>query len=161
LHYFIEELSIQGDGMMKITVGVVMDPIESIHVKKDSTLALLLAAQQRHWKIVYMEQKDLLFRDGQAWAYQQPLSVFDNLNRWYKLGAKKLQRLNTLDVILMRKDPPVDTQYLYATQILDRAEKEGVLVINKPQSLRDVNEKLFMSEFPQCCAPTLVTSDYD
>ncbi len=142
---------------MTIKLGVVMDPIQSIKVKHDSTFAMLLEAQQRGWSIFYIEQKDLFLQDGVARAQMRPLQVQDDVAKWFELGEQENQPLQELDVILMRKDPPVDASYIYTTQILELAEKAGVLVTNKPQSLRDFNEKLFISWFPQCCAPTLVT----
>ena len=142
---------------MTVKLGVVMDPIGTIKPKKDSTFAMLLAAQQRGWTLVYMELGDLLLRDGTAFAWMRELSVQDNLTDWYRFGARSLRPLAELDIILMRKDPPVDTEYLYATQILELAEAAGVLVANKPQSLRDANEKLYTAWFPHCTPPTLVT----
>jgi len=134
-----------------------MDPIGAIKPKKDSTLAMLLAAQKRGWALSYMEMGDLILRDGQAFGWTRELTVRDNLEDWYGLGAHQLRPLEELDIILMRKDPPVDSEYLYATQILELAEAAGVLVSNKPQSLRDANEKLYTAWFPQCTPPTLVT----
>ncbi len=134
-----------------------MDPIGSIHLKKDSTLALLLEAQTRGWEIHYMEQGDLYVRDGVAWARTRDLTFSPGQAPWFKLGADRDRRLAELDVILMRKDPPFDLEYLYSTHILELAERAGVLVVNKPQSLRDANEKLALAWFPQCAPPTLVT----
>lgn len=143
---------------MSIALGIVMDPIGSINTKKDSSLAMLLAAQARGWRLFYMELSDLLFRDGQAYAYAKPLRVRDDARDWFTFsGQEELTALATLDVILMRKDPPFDMEYVYATYVLERAEALGVLVVNRPQSLRDVNEKLYTAWFSQCCAPTLVT----
>jgi len=142
---------------MTVKLGVVMDPIGAINPKKDSTFAMLLAAQRRGWSISYMELGDLLLRDGRAIAWSRELTVQDNPTDWYRFGTRGLQPLADLDLILMRKDPPVDTEYLYATQILEVAEAQGVLVANKPQSLRDANEKLYTAWFPQCTPPTLVT----
>lgn len=145
---------------MTIELGVVMDPIGSIHFHKDSTLAMLLAAQRRGWTVQYMEAGDLFLRDGRAFARMRRLQVHDNPQQWYSWEAPATERpLAELTVLLMRKDPPVDLEYLYSTHVLERAEAEGVLVVNRPSSLRDVNEKLYTAWFPQCCAPTLVTSD--
>jgi glutathione synthase len=138
-------------------LGVIMDPIESIHIKKDSTFAMLLEAQKRQWSIFYMEQKDLLVRDGVASARMRTLEVFDDEQKWFAFKQDSIQTLANLDVILMRKDPPVDAHYLYTTQLLELAERAGVLVVNKPQALRDCNEKLFTTWFPQCCPPSLIT----
>jgi glutathione synthase len=138
-----------------------MDPIALINPKKDTTLALLLAAQARGWTLHYMELADLQLHDGEAYAHTRRLAVFDSLSRWHELSPEiVLQRLGDLDVILMRKDPPFDTEYIFATYLLERAQAEGALVVNDPRSLRDANEKLFTAWFPQCCPPTLVARRY-
>jgi glutathione synthase len=136
-----------------------MDPIEAIKPAKDSTLAILLAAQARGWQVFYAEQKDLWLRDGTAWGRLAPLQVFDDLQRWFARGETQHAKLGEFDVILMRKDPPFDTEYIYTTYILDRAEVQGALVCNRPQGLRDMNEKVYTAWFPECCAPTLITRD--
>ena len=141
-----------------LTLGVVMDPIESIAYKKDTTLALLLAAQKRGWKIKYMELQDLYLQQGKPHAMMADLQVAADPGNWFTRGEKNSQPLAELDVLLMRKDPPFDQAFLTSTWFLEAAEREGVLVVNKPQSLRDCNEKLFAQEFPHCCPPTLVTS---
>jgi glutathione synthase len=140
-----------------IKLGVVMDPIGSIKAYKDSTLAMLLEAQGRGWPIRYMEQGDLFLRDGRAFARSRALRVFDDTRRWFEWGEETTGPLSGLDVILMRKDPPFDMEYIYTTYLLERAEDEGVLVVNKPRGLRDANEKLYTAWFPQCTPPTLVT----
>lgn len=134
-----------------------MDPIGSINPKKDSTFAMLLAAQKRGWSVSYMEMGDLILRNDQAWGWTRELKVRDEPEHWYDFETRRMHPLSELDVILMRKDPPVDSEYIYATQILDRAEAAGTLVVNKPQSLRDANEKLYTTWFAQCTPPTLVT----
>ncbi len=139
-------------------LGVVMDPIGSINIKKDTTFAMLLEAQSRGWELVYMEQTDLYLDRGKAMACARSLSVQKNPDGWFELGDTYDLALADLDVILMRIDPPFDMNYIYSTYLLEQAEAEGVLVVNKPQSLRDANEKLFTAWFPDCCAPTLVTS---
>jgi glutathione synthase len=136
-----------------------MDPIESIKPAKDSTLAILLAAQARGWEIFYAEQKDLYLRDGVAWGRLAPLRLVDDLRAWFTRGEAVAGKLGDYDVILMRKDPPFDTEYVYSTYILDRAQIQGALVCNRPQGLRDMNEKVYTAWFPECCAPTLVTRD--
>jgi glutathione synthase len=136
-----------------------MDPIEAIKPAKDSTLAILLAAQARGWQLFYAEQKHLWLRDGVAWGRLAPLQVFADLERWFVRGAAQAARLGEFDAILMRKDPPFDTEYIYTTYILDRAEAQGALVCNRPQGLRDMNEKVYTAWFPECCAPTLITRD--
>lgn len=140
-----------------IKLGVVMDPIGSINIKKDSTFALLLAAQARGWTIHYMEQADLFLRDGETYARTRALTVRDDPQDWFACGAEQTLPLAQLDVIFMRKDPPFDMEYVYTTYLLERAQAGGVLVVNQPDSLRDANEKLFTAWFPQCTPATLVT----
>ncbi|MAM71359.1 MAG: glutathione synthase [Gammaproteobacteria bacterium] len=144
---------------MSIKLAVVMDPIESIHFKKDSTLAMLMAAQSRGWELSYIEQQGLYLDDGKAMCRCQKLTVADDPQNWFAKEEPQLKSLADFDVILMRKDPPFDNEYIYSTYILEAAEKEGVLIVNKPQSLRDCNEKVFATQFPQCCTPVLVTGD--
>ena len=145
---------------MSIEVGIVMDPVGSIIVKKDTTLAMMLAAQHRGWALRYMELGDLFVRDGTAHARMRSIEVRDDPHDWYTLGETNTRPLASLDVILMRKDPPFDMEFVYSTYILERAEAAGVLVVNRPQSLRDANEKMFTAWFPRCCPPTLVTRDH-
>ena len=146
---------------MSLKLGVVMDPIGSIHYKKDTTLALLWAAQDRGWVLFHIAP-DGLFLDGETpMASAQPLTVHHNPEHWYDLGDTVTLSLAELDVVLMRKDPPFDMEYIYATYLLERAEQQGALVVNRCQSLRDCNEKLFATEFPQCCPPLLVSRDMD
>ncbi|MEJ2609092.1 MAG: glutathione synthase [Candidatus Thiodiazotropha sp.] len=142
---------------MTVQIGVVMDPIESIKIDKDSTFAMLLAAQARDWSIHYMQQQDLSLRNGECWAETRQLQVHDDISGWYQFGEHQRIPLHHLDVILMRKDPPFDMEYIYTTYLLQLAESQGCLVVNRPSSLRDANEKLFTALFPQCTPPTLVT----
>jgi glutathione synthase len=146
---------------MKKTIGIVMDSIESITPYKDTTLLLLLAAQTRGWKIMYMEQNDLYLDNNIPTAGMAELEVQDDDAKWFSKGNIKFQPLSNLNVILMRKDPPFNTEYIYTTYILEAAEKLGVMVINKPQSLRDYNEKIFSTLFPQCIPPLVVSSDLE
>ena len=143
---------------MSLKIGVVMDPIEDINFKKDSTLAMLFEAQSRGWTLFYMQQADLYLAHDLARAKMKPLKVFNDVNNWYQLGKAQDLPLETLDAILMRKDPPFDMNYIYSTYLLEKAEEKGTLIINKPQSLRDANEKLFTSSFAECMPPTLVSS---
>ncbi|MFT4670756.1 MAG: glutathione synthase [Pseudohongiellaceae bacterium] len=143
---------------MSVKLGVVMDPIESIVVKKDTTLAMLLAAQRQGWELFYMQQSDLYLDQGSAHGIMSPVVVKDDESQWYTLGSENDQSLATLDVILMRKDPPFDMDFVYSTYILEQAQREGCLIVNNPQSLRDCNEKLFATQFPQCCPPLIVSS---
>ncbi len=144
---------------MTIKLGVVMDPIHAITYKKDSTLAMLWEADARGWEIYYMLQGDLCIDDGRAMARMTRLHPRHDPTRWYDFGEETFAPLANLNAILMRKDPPFDMPFIYTTYILDKAESEGVLVANKPQSLRDCNEKVFATHFAQCCTPTLVSSD--
>jgi glutathione synthase len=138
---------------------VVMDPIDQIKYEKDTTLAMLLAAQRRGYELHYAELADLRLRDGVAEASLRPLKVHANPARWFELGEPAPARLGDFDVILMRKDPPFDVEYIYSTYILERAELAGALVVNRPRGLRDINEKVYTAWFPDCCAPTLITRD--
>lgn len=134
-----------------------MDAIESIKPYKDSSFAMLLEAQRRGWEINYIQQQDLYMHDSVGYADCQQIQVTDNSSDFFRLSTTHSLVLSDLDVILMRKDPPFDLEYIYSTYILEQAEEQGTLVINHPQSLRDCNEKLFTREFPQCCCPTRVT----
>ena len=144
---------------MKIRLGVVMDPIESINIHKDTTLAMLWAASDRGWQLNYMRQQDLYQTNGEPRAKVQPLQVFRDSDDSYQLGETEDIALGDLDVILMRKDPPFDNEFIYSTYILEAAERLGTLIVNKPQSLRDCNEKMFATQFPQCCPPLMVGRD--
>ncbi len=142
---------------MSIKLGIVMDPIDDINYKKDSSLAMLWAAQQKGWELYYMEQSDLYSRDGDVRARMAPIKVDMNPNKWFEREAYQDQSLTELNVILMRKDPPFDNEFIYTTHLLAVAEAAGVLIVNRTQSLRDFNEKLFATHFPQCCPPVLVS----
>ena len=139
------------------TLGIVMDAIDSIKTYKDSSFARLLEAQRRGWNILYMQLQDLYMEQDISYADCQPLSVTDRTEDYFQLQPPMNIRLSDLDVILMRKDPPFNMEYIYATYILEQAEQAGTLVVNRPQSLRDCNEKLYTREFPQCCTDTRVT----
>ena len=140
-------------------IGVVMDPIESINFKKDSTLAMMLEAQSRKHQLFYMTPDSLYINEKGAFAIAKTLKVKNDPTGWFDFKEEKQIKLSELDVILMRQDPPFNSNYIYNTYVLESAEKEGVLVVNKPSSLRDCNEKVFATEFPECCTPFLVTSD--
>lgn len=145
--------------MTALKLGIVMDPIASINIKKDSSFAMLLEAQRRGYEIHYMELADLYLLQGQARARTRLLQVQQDESKWYDFGVEQDIALAELQVILMRKDPPFDTEFVYATYILERAEDAGTLIVNKPQSLRDANEKLYTSWFSQYTPTTLVTRD--
>ncbi|MDD5321887.1 MAG: glutathione synthase [Methylococcales bacterium] len=144
---------------MPIKLGMVMDPIGHINIKKDTSFAMLLEAQSRGWELHYMELNDLFLRNGRAYARTRTLNVQRDEQQWHRFISGQDIPLDQLDVIMMRKDPPFDQEYIYATYLLERAESMGVYVVNKPQSLRDANEKLFTAWFPQCCAETLVARE--
>ena len=141
--------------------GVVMDPIASIAFKKDSSLAILLKAQERGHELIYMEPNSLFLTEKGPYAKVYDVLVKDDPNDWFSLGNVRIIPLEELDLIIMRQDPPFDSSYIYNTYVLDQAETRGVKVVNKPSSLRDCNEKVFATEFPQCCTPFLVSSDDD
>ena len=144
---------------MTIRLAVVMDPIESTAYKKDSTLAMLWAAQDRGWSVHYLTMSDLYLDNGIAKGRATPLTVHRNPDHFYDLGDTDTMSLSEFDVILMRKDPPFDNEYIYATYLLERAEQQGTLVVNRPQSLRDCNEKFFATAFGDCTPPHLVARD--
>ena len=144
---------------MRIRLGIVMDPIEKLNFKKDSSLAMLWAAAERGWQLTYMRQQDLYQAGGEPRARAWPLTVFKDPNRYFELGEVSDIGLAELDVILMRKDPPFDNEFVYTTYILEAAERLGTLIVNKPASLRDCNEKLFATRFPECCPPLVVSRD--
>ncbi|HEX7341494.1 MAG TPA: glutathione synthase [Rhodanobacteraceae bacterium] len=149
---------------MPLAIAVLMDPIDHIKVAKDTTLAMLLEAQRRGHKLFYAEQADLAIRHGEAWARLSPITLRDNPADWFDLGPGTWHCLNEMDVILERKDPPVDEQFLYDTLVLELTQhgtsgRKPPLLVNAPQALRDCNEKLYAMQFPQCCPPTLVARE--
>ena len=145
--------------MTALNIGIVMDPIADITIKKDTSFAMLLEAQRRGYTIHYMEMADLYLLEGQARARSRLLMVEEDPSNWYQFGQEQDIALGELDAILMRKDPPFDTEYIYATYMLELAEQQGCLIVNKPQSLRDANEKLYTSWFSQYTPKTLVSRD--
>jgi len=142
---------------MTIKLGIVMDPIADINIKKDSSFAMLLEAQSRGYELFYFEMADLFLLQGRAFGQAKSLKVQNVAGDHYEFTGEQEIALSDLDVILMRKDPPFDTEFIYATYMLERAEDEGTLIVNKPQSLRDANEKLYTSWFADFIPPTLVT----
>jgi len=141
-----------------LKTGVVMDPIDGIKPYKDSTFAMLLEAQRRGHILHYMEPGDLFAKDGRVFAGMQIVEVRDNTTDWFSLTPIGERPLDELDMVLMRRDPPFDMGYIYTTYMLELAEKAGTLIINRPQSLRDANEKFFINHFPQCCVPMVISS---
>ncbi len=144
---------------MALSIAMLMDPIGAIKLAKDTSFAMLLEAQRRGHALFYMEQGDLALRDGVPFARLAPLTVKDDPAGWFTLGERKWRDLREMDVLLQRKDPPVDAQFIYDTMVLEAAQRGGVNVVNDPRALRDCNEKLFALQFPQCIAPTLVSRD--
>ncbi len=144
---------------MTVRLGIVMDSIGQVNVHKDSSLAMLRAAQQRGWQLFYMEQGDLFQEDSIAMGQMAPITVHLDAQQWYQLGESSPRELASLDVILMRKDPPFNNEFIYSTYILEQAERAGTLIVNKPSSLRDYNEKFFATLFPQCCIHSMVSRD--
>ena len=155
----------------ELKIAFVMDPISTLSIKKDSTLAMIRAAQRRGWQISYLEQQDLILADGEprGWIrsleltgkFAETLLPEDATDGFYRLGEPQTMPLASLDVIMMRKDPPFDMEYIYSTYLLERAQSLGVRVVNNPTSLRDCNEKLFATTFPQCCPPLVVSRRED
>lgn len=142
-------------------LGIVMDPIEGIKPYKDSSFAMLLEAQKRAWQVRYMLQNDLFISNGRCFTQYKTLSVIDNNASWFELGKSEQCALSDMDIVLMRKDPPFDMNFIATTYLLELAEKEGCIIVNKPASLRDCNEKLFSSYFAECCVDTLVSNNKD
>ncbi|MCK4675424.1 MAG: glutathione synthase, partial [Gammaproteobacteria bacterium] len=144
---------------MSIKLGIVMDPLQSINIKKDSSFAMMLAAQKSGWEIHTIYQTDLYTENNIAKAHSRVTHVDNNPEHWFDFISEQDIELSSLDAILMRKDPPFDIEYITSTYILELAEQNGTLIVNKPASLRDNNEKMFISQFPQCCTPFLVSRD--
>jgi len=138
-----------------------MDPIADINIQKDTSFAILLEAQARGWEIHYIELNDLYLDNGRAYARTRQLQVQPQIGDFFQFKTEQTIALDTLDTILMRKDPPFNQEYIYATYVLEQAECQGTYLVNKPQSLRDANEKLFTAWFPQCCTETLVAREPD
>jgi glutathione synthase len=146
---------------MNLSIGIIMDPIESINITKDSSFAMMLAARRRGWTIHYMMQHDLFSDGNTSHALSAIITPMDDPAQWYEVLSRQEIRLSSLNAILMRKDPPYDIEYITTTWLLDQTEREGSLIVNRPSSLRDANEKLFITRFPQCCAPLLVSRNSD
>jgi len=138
-------------------IGVVMDPIDSINIKKDSTFEMIWQAQQLGWDVEYLEMDDLSIDNGIAYGDVRSLSVYQNADHWFDLADSRRIKLGDLDVILMRKDPPFDMEFVYSTYILELAEQQGALVVNSPKALRDCNEKAYCAWFPEVCPDTIIT----
>ena len=146
---------------MTIRLGVIMNPIHSIQPHKDSSFAMMLAAQRLEWEIFYIEQKDIWSEQGKSQALTCPIEVFDRAENWWRLGAQCNLALEQLDIILLRQDPPFNMEYIYTTYLLEQPQSKGCLIANAPQSIRDLNEKFSITQFTQCITPTLVTRSKD
>lgn len=149
---------------MTLSLGIVMDPITTIKIHKDSSFAMLLEAQRRGWPLWYMRQEDLFLKENIVYARMQRLRVADDTEHWFEILEHRTAALHELNVILMRKDPPFDMEYIFSTYLLEQAQARGSLVVNRPSALRDANEKLYTAWFPQCTPPTLVSrrhQDFD
>jgi len=146
---------------MSASVVVIMDDIARINIKKDTTFALLLEARRRGHQVWYAEQNDLSLHGGDVHARLRSLEVREDPEGWYELGPEKPRPLGSGDLVFMRKDPPVDQNYIFTTYLLDLAEQAGAQVINRPAALRDFNEKLAIARYPDLIAPTLVSSQAD
>ena len=140
-----------------IVIGVIMDPIEQINITKDSTWAMILAAQKRGWEVRYMQQDDLFTSNGQVYTESRIVKLLPGQEPWLEVSPPVTHELSQCNAVLMRKDPPFDMEYIYTTYKLELVEQQGTLIVNSPQSLRDCNEKFFTTWFPQCAPPTLVT----
>ncbi len=143
---------------MTINFAVIMDPIDQINPSKDTSFAMLLEAQARGWNCFVIEQQDIWLQDGTCWGHCKEVVVKDDNQDWYHSPDEVIKPLSDLDIIMVRKDPPFDMNYIYLTYLLELAEAQGVTIANHPASIRDANEKLFCAWFPQCCPPTLVSS---
>ena len=140
-------------------LGIIMDPIGKINIEKDSSFAMLLAAQKCGWDLLYMELSDLYMDNDIPIARMRNLEVNNDSKKWYSLSDYTVENLCTLDIILMRKDPPFSLEYIYSPYILEHAQRLGVLVVNNPTALRSVNEKFYITYFPNCIPPTRVSKD--
>ena len=151
------QINIVNGEHMSIKIGIVMDPLSSINIKKDSTFAMMLAAQKSGWEIHIMYQQDLFTKNESPRAHSRITKVTDATDHWFDIISEQDIDLASLDVILMRKDPPFDIEYIASTYILELAENLGTLIVNSPASLRNNNEKMFITQFPQCCTPFMVS----
>jgi glutathione synthase len=142
---------------LSIKIGLVIDPLSSIKPKKDSSFAMMLAAQKLGWEIHTIYQSDLYTDNEKPRAFSRRLRLEDKTEDWFDVISEQDIELGSLDVILMRKDPPFDIEYIASTYILQLAEQLGSLIVNRPASLRDNNEKMFIAQFPQCCTPFMVS----
>ena len=145
----------------KISIGFVMDPIESIKPYKDSSFAMMLEAQRRGWQVHYIQQSDLYIEEGVVSCSSQTLKLTDNDEGWFEIIQSHNQPMAALDCVMMRKDPPFDMEYIYSTYLLELAEQQGCLVLNRPSSIRSANEKLFTTWFSAFSPETLVSRDME
>ena len=142
-------------------IGVVMDPLESISPKKDSTLAMMQAAQDRGWKVSEIQLSGLSMQNSRLAIDYRVVSVRHDPNDWFQVLSHETGFAQDFDVLLMRVDPPFNMDYVYATYLLEFAQRSGVYVANDPGSIRDCNEKLFALQFPECTPPLIVSRNPD
>jgi len=154
-----------------VHIAFVIDPIETLNLKKDSTLAMIRAAQQREWRISILEQSDLVWDGERVTAFIRDLRLEDGFaksldpaqasSQWFQCAEEEALPLGEINIVMMRKDPPFDMDYIYSTYLLERGQSEGALVVNNPRSLRDCNEKFFATAFANFQPPSLVSSRED
>lgn len=142
---------------MSLKVAVLMDPIENINIKKDSSFAMMLEAQARNHQLYYLKPDALYLLNNRVYARAQKVKVMKDERHWFELDETEIIATENFDLLLMRKDPPFNMEFVYATYLLQRVKEQGTLVVNDPQSIRDANEKLFTAWFPECCTDTLVS----
>ena len=147
--------------MQKKRVIVIMDDIADIHVHKDTSFAVMLEAQRREYEVLYLGEHQLYLDGHRAGGLMRPIRVTDNPKHWFDLGDARHHLFGTDDLVFMRADPPVDPDYLHATYLLEMAESAGAMVVNRPRSLRDFNEKLAIARFPELTPATLVSARHD
>ena len=142
-------------------LAVIMDPLENIKPHKDSSLAMMLEAQERGFELFCGDLQDIWLQGAEPCGRLKKVTVFDDSEQWFRIDETVEVNLGDMDVILMRKDPPFDIQYVFSTYVLDQAHRQGTVVVNHPQGLRDANEKAFLAWFPECVPGTLITRSLD
>lgn len=140
-----------------MNLAFILDPLSTLKAYKDSSVAMLREAAGRGHALFALRQQDIVLRDHQVIGYAKPLRVTDDNANWFEMGSAEATPLSRFDAVVMRKDPPFDTEYLYTTHLLELAQNQGARVFNRPNTLRDFNEKLAIARFPQFTVPTLVT----
>ena len=144
---------------MGYKLGVLIDPPENINPHKDTSLAIMIAAQKRDWEVSLFSLQDLQINNGYLLISSFRVELHENNVNWYTILERKKSSSTYFDAILIRKDPPFDMNYVYSTYLLEIAERQGTPVLNRPSSIRDCNEKLFALEFANCCPPHIVSAN--